>query len=915
MAAWGVLALLGFQVFFLTEASMARCQAGGYEDIVIAIDPGVPENVAILETIQTMVKEASHYLFNATRQRLYIRSAKILLPRTWSLNYTKYTNRTRERYEKADVVIANMFPRIGDAPYTKQYGGCGEPGRYIHLTPNFLLQENLTSLYGPYGKVFVHEWAHLRWGVFKEHNPNEPFYITGKSQVEATRCSANINGTYRVPHVGPSCVTRPCSIDPSTGLFAKGCTFFPEKTLSAGESLMYSPGLHSVSEFCDETSHNIEAPTMQNRMCDCRSTWDIIRNHRDIVSAAPREDFNMSEPTFSLLRYKERVITLLIDVSQSMNTNNRFGRVRQAADMFFTESIAEGTYLGIVEVSIYSYPSSKLLQITDDSVREHLRTKLPPTVSDYGSDFCLGILEAFKINRESGSLPGTEIILLADGNDIKGSIRCLSDIEESGVVIHTVALSNEATKELEKLADMTGGLKYFVADQEESHDLIDAFVGIANENGGNSARVSQMESATFSVNPTQCISDTVYMDSTAGAETFFTVTWQYSDLSINLENPNGKIYSTADFTTVPASHLSRLKIPEVAASGAWNFTLCNNDTRDQVLGIVVTSKSAGVNEPPIIVNVHMNNDTNRHPAPMIVYASVSQGLLPVRGANVIAVITSEDGDRTALQLLDNGAGADIVKDDGVYSKYYFKFSASGRYGLKVRVTCHVSECRLVHPKNRVLHLPGFVENGKVMMNPSWRPEDDVLPVLGGSLQRTAAGESFMVSDVVKEETDVYPPGKITDLQAKRIDDTIVLSWTAPGDDLDIGSAWRYELGVSNNIAELRDDFWGSVVVDVPLKPSSAGSRENYTFIPNHDEEDIVVFYFSLVSVDENLQKSAPSNIAQAAIGVPSFVAQCPTQKPRTCTTKHVQVCDAGSTSAPTQPAKCPSKPKPKCPTN
>ncbi|KAG9468807.1 hypothetical protein GDO78_021904, partial [Eleutherodactylus coqui] len=790
---------------------------------------------------------------------------------------------------QADVVVANTFLNVGDAPYTRQYGGCGEQGQYIHFTPNFLLQENLTSFYGPYGKVFVHEWAHLRWGVFQEHNADQPFYISGKRQVEATRCSVNVNGAYRVlQHQEPSCITRPCTIHHDTGLFAQGCTFFPEKNLFAGESLMYSPGLQSISGFCDETNHNAEAPTMQNRMCGGHSTWDIIEKSSDIVATEPREDFLIPEPTFYPLRYGERVITLVIDISASMNRNGRMWRVHQAADMFLSESIAVGTYVGIVELSVTSSIRSELLHLTDDGIRESLKSRLPLAATDFGSDFCSGISAAFKVNRKSGSLGGTEIIFLAAGENFENSTHCFPEIEESGVIIHIIALSNEASKDLEHMADMTGGLKYFVTDEMESNDLIDSFIGIANENGGGSARVNQIESAAISINQENCVTDTVYIDSMLGAETFFTVTWKVSEIFFQIKAPDSKLYSVDDFVAAEDSHLSRMKIPETASRGAWIYSLCNNYRYTQALGIIVTSRSTDENVPPIAINVHMNTDVNQYPNSMIAYASVSQGLLPVKGAKVTAVITPEKGNRIVLELLDNGAGADTVKDDGIYSKYFLTFNVSGRYGLKVRVACQESECRLNHPTNRVFYLPGFVNNSKVVINQS-RPPEDALPALG-PLRRTAAGGSFMVSDVINTETEVYPPGKITDLEAKRKGDSIVLSWTATGVDLDQGNAQSYELRVSNNITELRDNFGSSAEVDITnLTPSPAGSPETFTFIPEYDIEATTIFYFALIAVDKDMQKSAPSNIAQAAIWVPATEAttQCPIRKVTTCTTKEI----------------------------
>ncbi|XP_077497497.1 calcium-activated chloride channel regulator family member 3-like [Amblyomma americanum] len=52
----------------------------------------------------------------------------------------------------------------GDKPFTEQVHLCGQPGNFIHLTPRFLATVNQPAAY-----VFVHEWAHFRYGVFDEY--------------------------------------------------------------------------------------------------------------------------------------------------------------------------------------------------------------------------------------------------------------------------------------------------------------------------------------------------------------------------------------------------------------------------------------------------------------------------------------------------------------------------------------------------------------------------------------------------------------------------------------------------------------------------------------------------------------------------------------------------------------------------
>lgn len=56
---------------------------------------------------------------------------------------------------QADVIIADPYLKYGDDPYTLQYGGCAMKGRYIHFTPNFLLNSSLVKVYGERGNATI----------------------------------------------------------------------------------------------------------------------------------------------------------------------------------------------------------------------------------------------------------------------------------------------------------------------------------------------------------------------------------------------------------------------------------------------------------------------------------------------------------------------------------------------------------------------------------------------------------------------------------------------------------------------------------------------------------------------------------------------------------------------------------------
>ncbi len=80
-------------------------------------------------------------------------------------------------------------------------------------------------------------------------------------------------------------------------------------------------------------------------------------------------------------------------------------------------------------------------------------------------------------------------------------------------------------------------------------------------------------------------------------------------------------------------------------------------------------------------------------------------------------------------------------------------------------------------------------SGVVKLNPSKLPVSEESLVIG-SFTRIATGESFEV--VLKSTTPPnVPPNRITDLSAEVQEDTVLLSWTAPGEDLDQGTGKSY----------------------------------------------------------------------------------------------------------------------------
>ncbi|TKC45458.1 hypothetical protein EI555_021655, partial [Monodon monoceros] len=748
-----------------SNTSLVRLDNNGYEGIIIAIDPAVPEDETLIQQI------------------------------------------------KPDVLVSPPTLPGRDEPYTKQFTACEEKGEYIHFTPDFVLG--------------------------KKQNEFGPSSITG------------INRVYKCQ--GNSCVTKRCKTDSKTNLYEKDCQFFPDTYQTEKTSIMFMQGIDSVAEFCNNKTHNREAPSLQNKMCNFRSTWEVISNSEDfrntVVMVAPPPP-----PVFSLLKISERIVCLVLHKSGSMAGSNRLNRMNQAAKHFLLQTVENGSWVGMVHFDNRADTKSNLIQIISSNERRQLLKSLP-TVASGGTSICSGIKSGFQVIRKNYSqIDGSEIVLLTDGEDSSAN-TCIDEVKQSGAIIHFIALGPNADKAVIKMSNVTGGEHFYASDEAQNNGLIDAFAALASGNTDASQQSLQLESKGLKLDSTDWMNGTVIIDSTVGKDTFFLITWNQELPVISLLDPTGN--SVGNFTVDPPSKMAYLSIPGTTKSSS-------------------KCKRGDINYN---MNAKMNKDTNSFPSPMIVYAEILQGYIPILGANVTAFIESNTGKTEVLELLDNGAGADSFKNDGVYSRYFTTYKENDRYSLKVRA--HGGENAVMrnlwHPLNRAAYIPGWVVDGffnagNIKGNPP-RPEiDENTQTNLESFTRIASGGAFVVSDVpnLPSSTDVFPPTQITDLKATSDEDEISLTWTAPGDDFDVGKVRKYIIRISGSILDLRDNFDDALQVNTTyLLPNEANSKETFTFKPgNISEENATHICIAIQSVDKSNLTSRVSNIAQAALFVP-----------------------------------------------
>ena len=119
-------------------------------------------------------------------------------------------------------------------------------------------------------------------------------------------------------------------------------------------------------------------------------------------------------------------------------------------------------------------------------------------------------------------------------------------------------------------------------------------------------------------------------------------------------------------------------------------------------------------------------------------------------------------------------------------------------------------------------------------------------------------EGLIILRYTGGEPDTTPPSAITDLATSDpTPDSIMLTWTAPGDDGDVGVASEYDIRYS--ISPIDEGNWDSAtqVVGEPT-PSPAGTNEFFTVTGLSTD---TTYYFAMKTADEVPNWSELSNVA------------------------------------------------------
>ena len=327
-----------------------------------------------------------------------------------------------------------------------------------------------------------------------------------------------------------------------------------------------------------------------------------------------------------------------------------------------------------------------------------------------------------------------------------------------------------------------------------------------------------------------------------------------------IKSPSGQVFSFPKFD----AGLVYFSLRGPRETGVWSYRIkLYAGAADANTDLVLECWASGGQSQVEMRSWTVSPDSSDQPA--IIYAQLEQEQVGVVGAVVTATVSSPGSEDVSVQLVDNGLGyPDITRADGVYSGYFTQFSGEpALYSVLIHAYNNSTATVINTKKMMINNVSISVQASSSLPTEPSVPLEAFKRFTAAPSFSVSQGSQYLISSSAVTKRDVFPPNRITDFTLSNYFNNslfVTLSWTAPGDDLTAGQAFRYEIRCFTGqeaLSEENFDEQGILIHDslVP-SPEPAGAEQRCTVgVPWPNE----VFYYSIVAFDSAGNRGEVSN--------------------------------------------------------
>ena len=743
---------------------------------------------------------------------------------------------------EVDLRVTGTRPLTGDRPRSTQFGGCGVRGQGVDL-PFKILTDNVEIKSEKLSESLL-EVTRWRFGVFSESGViADPMYPLNGSEAGNQGCSRAEAGL--------------CPLD---------------------------------------SEYNKFALTKQNLLCGGLSARRSILNH---FTSKDGEKFVKPQMRFVMPLDTKRVI-LILDQSTSMADT---WKSVLASTFQFINSLREGTELAIVSFAAESATVHLRPTRVEGGNREGLHYRIPRRLPQPGPaedetakmKSCLdcAIEQAARLATNT-----TSIVSLLSSYvyfDSKNNGKLMEFEQSANPILHWLVFGSRPGPPPRHQHIHNN---VFLINEHQNTRV--SGLNISSQlNTALAATINDFPSRKFhhELLPMMDQEGSFSVESSLSSDLWLQLlTEDTTEINVfEIKSPSGQIFSFPKFD----AGLVYFSLRGPRETGVWSYKVKlypghhqAGAERSLILECWATGSQSQVELSAWTIVPEASPEISRG-QPVVIFAKLEQAGVPVSGAELVAVVTdSESQTGHEVRLVDNGSGyPDITAGDGVYSGYFTQFSAEpGLYSVTI-TAINNSTASVINTKK--------LENVTIELGGSRLPTEPSVPLESFRRFVTAAsfyisqGSEFYISSTSLQRRDVFPPVRITDFRLANLFNNslfVTLTWSAPGDDLSLGTAFRYEIRCFTKQEALSQENFGEqgIMIHTSLVPSPepAGTEQRCTVgVPWPNE----VFYYAIVAFDAAGNRGEVSNI------IPVFVKEPMTTTAAPSTVKFSDMKDVSAT--------------------